>query len=274
MTKKWVYGFDEIDLAEKAVGGDWENVRALLGGKGANLGEMTRIGVPVPPGFTITTEACNAYLAAGDQLPDGLLDQLSEALASVERQTGKRFGSRSNPLLLSCRSGARFSMPGMMDTVLDIGLNDDVVAGLIDATGNSHFVYDSYRRLIQMFATVVLGVREEPFEDILTKHRQAQGVESDSDLTVDELVAITWEFKTVVERFAGRPFPSDPMEQLRLAVESVFHSWNGKRAIDYRNASKIPHDLGTGGQHPDDGLRKHRRRLGDRRGHVPQRNNG
>ncbi len=246
MTTKWVYGFDEIDLAEKAVGGDWDNVRALLGGKGANLGEMTRIGVPVPPGFTITTQACNAYLEGGSRLPDGLLDQLGEALAAVERATGKRFGDPENPLLLSCRSGARFSMPGMMDTVLDIGLNDEVVSGLVDATGNAHFVYDSYRRLIQMFSTVVLGIREEPFEDALAKHRASQGVESDSDLTVDELVAITWEFKTIVERYAGRPFPADPMEQLRLAVESVFRSWNGKRAIDYRNASGIPHDLGTG----------------------------
>ena len=246
MTTKWVYGFDEIDMAEKAVGGDWENVRALLGGKGANLGEMTRIGVPVPPGFTITTQACNAYLEGGSQLPDGLLDQLAEALAAVEASTGKRFGDPENPLLLSCRSGARFSMPGMMDTVLDIGLNDEVVSGLVDATGNAHFVYDSYRRLIQMFSTVVLGIREEPFEDALARHRASQGVESDSDLTVDELVALTWEFKTLVERYAGRPFPADPMEQLRLAVESVFRSWNGKRAIDYRNASGIPHDLGTG----------------------------
>ncbi len=243
---KWVYSFSEVDLAENQVGGEWEGVRALLGGKGANLAEMTRLGVPVPPGFTVTTEACLAYLDEGGQFPDGAWEQIIEALHSVEEVTGKRFGDAANPLLVSCRSGAKFSMPGMMDTVLNIGLNDEVVSGLVDATGNAHFVYDSYRRLIQMFSTVVLGIREEPFEDALAKHRASQGVESDSDLTVDELVAITWEFKTIVERYAGRPFPADPMEQLRLAVESVFRSWNGKRAIDYRNAAGIPHDLGTG----------------------------
>ena len=244
--KKWVYAFDEIDAAESAVGGDWEQVRALLGGKGANLGDMTRIGVPVPPGFTISTEACNAYLAAGEQFPAGLWDQVAAALAHIEGTTGKVFGKADDPLLVSCRSGAKFSMPGMMDTVLNIGLNDDVVAGMIQLTGDEHFVYDAYRRLVQMFGSVVLGVRDEPFEHVLERRRTARGVTSDTDLTTDDLKAITAEFKAIVERFAGRPFPDDPIEQLRLAIEAVFRSWNGKRAFDYRNAAGIAHDLGTG----------------------------
>ncbi len=243
---KWVYAFDEVDQAEKAVGGGWDGVRGLLGGKGANLGEMTRIGVPVPPGFTITTEACNAYLAAGEKFPDGMFDQVATALGDIEAATGKQFGNADNPLLVSCRSGAKFSMPGMMDTVLNIGLNDRVVEGLIRLTDDPHFGYDSYRRLVQMFGSVVLGVRDEPFEDVLERYRATRGVSSDSDLTAEDFKAITGEFKAIVERYAGRPFPDDPKEQLRLAIEAVFRSWNGKRAIDYRNAAGIPHDLGTG----------------------------
>jgi pyruvate,orthophosphate dikinase len=243
---KWVYAFDEVDQAEKAVGGGWDGVRGLLGGKGANLGEMTRIGVPVPPGFTITTEACNAYLAAGEKFPDGMFDQVATALGDIEAATGKQFGNADNPLLVSCRSGAKFSMPGMMDTVLNIGLNDRVVEGLIRLTDDPHFGYDSYRRLVQMFGSVVLGVRDEPFEDVLERYRATRGVDSDSDLTAEDFQAITGEFKSIVERYAGRPFPDDPKEQLRLAIEAVFRSWNGKRAIDYRNAAGIPHDLGTG----------------------------
>ena len=148
MTKKWVYTLDEIDEAKAAVDGDWDRVRGLLGGKGANLGEMNRLGVPVPPGFTITTEACNSYLAEGNEFPSGLWDQTLAALRTMEKKTGKRFGDASNPLLVSCRSGAKFSMPGMMDTVLDIGLNDEVTEGMIKLTGNEHFAFDSYRRLI------------------------------------------------------------------------------------------------------------------------------
>ncbi len=163
MTTKWVYTLDELDEAEAAVGGDWDRVRGLLGGKGANLGEMNRLGVPVPAGFTITTEACNSYLAGDGELPTGLWEQTLTALRTMEEKTGKRFGDPSNPLLVSCRSGAKFSMPGMMDTVLDIGLNDEVTEGMIKLTGNEHFAFDSYRRLIQMFGTVVLGVRDEPF---------------------------------------------------------------------------------------------------------------
>jgi len=245
MATKWVYGFDEIAAAHEAVGEDWDDVKALLGGKGANLAEMTRIGVPVPPGFTITAQACNAYLQAGDIFPVGLLDEVAAALRQVETATGKSFGDASDPLLVSCRSGAKFSMPGMMDTVLNIGMNDYVVEGLVKLTDDEHFVYDSYRRLVQMFGAVVLGIRDEPFEHVLERYRAERGVASDPDLTAEDFRAITGEFKAIVERFAGRSFPEDPKEQLHLAIEAVFRSWNGKRAIDYRNAAGISHDLGT-----------------------------
>ncbi len=245
-TDKWVYAFDEIEAAEKYVGGDWEAVRGLLGGKGANLGEMTRIGIPVPPGFTVTTEACNAYLDAGEIFPAGMWDQVLAALKGIEQRTGKTFGAVDNPLLVSCRSGAKFSMPGMMDTVLDIGLNAEVVEAMITRTDDPHFVYDSFRRLIQMFGSVVLGIRDEPFEEVLAQHREAGGVTSDTDLTVEDLQEIVVEFKEIVQRFANIDFPSDPYEQLRMATEAVFKSWNGKRARDYRKAAHIPNDLGTG----------------------------
>ena len=157
MSKKWVYLFNEVEEAENHVGGDWEGVRALLGGKGANLAEMTRIDVPVPPGFIVTTEACNAYLAAGQQFPEGLWEQELAALKATEQATGKSFGDPNKPLLVSCRSGAKFSMPGMMDTVLNIGLNDEVAEGMVKLTGDERFVYDCYRRLVQMFGSVVHG---------------------------------------------------------------------------------------------------------------------
>ncbi len=237
---KWVYAFGEVDLAEDHVGGDWEDVRALLGGKGANLGEMTRLGVPVPPGFTVSTEACLAYLDQGGEFPDGAWEQIVEALRNVEELTGKRFGDAANPLLLSVRSGAKFSMPGMMDTVLNIGLNDEVVAGFTKLTGDEHFVLDSYRRLIQMFGSVVLGLRDELFEHVLERHRAEAGVATDAELPVERLAAIVEEFRGIAARF-----PDDPVEQLRLATEAVFRSWNGKRARDYRNAAGIAHDLGT-----------------------------
>jgi len=245
MPTKWVYLFDEVDLAEKKAG-TWDGVRALLGGKGANLAEMTRIGVPVPPGFTITTEACNAYLVERSNFPRGMWQETIKALGIVEKKTGKKFGDARNPLLVSCRSGAKFSMPGMMDTVLNIGLNDETAKGMIGLTSDPRFVYDAYRRLVQMFGSVVMGVADEPFEEVLTKHRSRRGVTSDSDLTADDFKAIVGEFKQIVRRKARQSFPSDPMEQLKLAVEAVFKSWNGKRAIDYRNAAGIPHDLGTG----------------------------
>ena len=246
MTTKWVYTLDELDEAEASVDGDWDRVCGLLGGKGANLGEMNRLGVPVPPGFTITTEACNAYLAGGGELPPDLWEQALAALRTMEEKTGKRFGDPSNPLLVSCRSGAKFSMPGMMDTVLDIGLNDEVTQGMIKLTGNEHFAYDSYRRLIQMFGTVVLGVRDEPFEDVLASYRDRRGVRTDADLTGDDFRRIVGEFKEIVRRHARIEFPSDAEEQLRMATLAVFDSWNGKRARDYREAAHIAHDLGTG----------------------------
>jgi pyruvate,orthophosphate dikinase len=243
---KWVYNFDEVEQAEGSVGGSWDGVRGLLGGKGANLGEMYRIGVPVPPGFTITTEACNAYLENDESFPDDLLDQVATALGRVEGKTEKKFGSPENPLLVSCRSGAKFSMPGMMDTVLNIGMNDEVVEGMLEIFDDPHFVYDSYRRLIQMFASVVMGVREEPFEDVLAEYRERRGADSDSDLPVEDLQEIVVRFKDIVRTYAGREFPAEPNDQLRMAIEAVFRSWNGKRANDYRNAAGIAHDLGTG----------------------------
>ena len=168
MVKKWVYLFDELDQAAAYAGGDWEDIQGLLGGKGANLAEMTRLGLPVPPGFTVTTEACNAYLAEHMKFPEQMWEQELAALAEVEKKTGKKFGDGKNPLLVSCRSGAKFSMPGMMDTVLNIGLNEETVKGMIKATGDPRFVYDSYRRLIQMFGSVVMGVPDEPFEEVIT----------------------------------------------------------------------------------------------------------
>lgn len=238
--KKWVYAFDEVDQAEEYVGGSWDGVRGLLGGKGANLAEMTRIGVPVPPGFTVTTEACNAFLEAGEQFPPGMWEQVIDALHALEQNTGKAFGDADNPLLVSVRSGAKFSMPGMMDTVLNVGLNDQVVEGLARLTGDERFAYDSYRRLIQMFGTVVLGLPDEPYEEVLSEFRNRYGVTNDAELPPDAL-------KQVVERFKQLTpgFPQEPIEQLRLATEAVFKSWNGKRAFDYRNAAGIPHDLGT-----------------------------
>jgi pyruvate,orthophosphate dikinase len=241
-AKKWVYLFDELDQASNHVGGDWENVRGLLGGKGANLAEMTRIGLPVPPGFTVTTEACNAYLAAGMKFPKGMWEQELEALAEVEEKTGKKFGDSKNPLLVSCRSGAKFSMPGMMDTVLNIGLNDETVEGMIEATGDPRFVYDSYRRLIQMFGSVVLGVPDEPFEEVIAECRKGRRIK---ELVAEDWKNVSARFKQIFKRYHRIDFPSDPYEQLYLATEAVFKSWNGKRAVDYRNAAKIPHDLGT-----------------------------
>jgi len=243
---KWVFGFDELAAAEEAAGGGWEAVRELLGGKGANLADMTRIGIPVPPGFTVTTVACNAYLAAGEKFPEGLWDEELAALGRLEESTGKRFGETSNPLLVSCRSGAKFSMPGMMDTVLNIGLNDEVVEGLAELARDPRFAYDSYRRLIQMFGSVVMEVPDEPFEDELDGARRSAGVASDSELGAEQWRQVAIRFKEIVHRVSGRPFPQQPIEQIRLATEAVFKSWNGKRAVDYRNAAHIPHHLGTG----------------------------
>ena len=245
MTKKWVYLFGELDEAESYVGGDWEDIRGLFGGKGANLAEMVRIGIPVPPGFTVTTEACNAYLASGGQFPEGMWEEILEALKTVEVSTGKTFGDPKNPLLVSCRSGAKFSMPGMMDTVLNIGLNDETAVGMTELTGDERFVYDAYRRLIQMFGSVVAGVPDEAFEEILEEARHAAGVTSDSDLDAESWKRVTRQFKTIFRRQSHHNFPTKPLDQLRMATEAVFKSWNGKRAVDYRNAAGITHDLGT-----------------------------
>ena len=242
---QWVYLFSEVEQAEKHVGNDWEKVRELLGGKGANLAEMTRINLPVPPGFTVTTEACNAYLEAGNNFPTGMWEQELDAMKGVEEQTGKKFGDPSDPLLVSCRSGAKFSMPGMMDTVLNIGLNDETAAGLAKIRDDESFVYDSYRRLVQMFGSVVLNISDVIFEDVLDKYKEEKGVKLDTDLTAADWKAITEKFKVIIREHKGFDFPQDPYEQLRLATEAVFTSWFGKRAIDYRNAAGISHDLGT-----------------------------
>ncbi|MEA3501327.1 MAG: pyruvate, phosphate dikinase [Actinomycetota bacterium] len=242
---KWVYRFDEVDEAEAALDNDWDQVRGLLGGKGANLGDMSRIGVPVPPGFTITTQACNSYLANDDQFPDGLTDQLDAALAATEATLGKTFGSADSPLLVSCRSGAKFSMPGMMDTVLNIGINDAVLEGMVEAFGDERFVYDSYRRLVQMYGSVVMDVDDHLFEEVLSEARANAGVETDSDLDVAALSAVLERFKGIVKDETGMDFPQDPNDQVMMAVEAVFKSWNSDRAFAYRNADGIPHDLGT-----------------------------
>ena len=245
MTNKWVFTLEELDAAESLVDRDWDRVRGLLGGKGANLGDMTRLGVPVPPGFTITTEACNAYLAAGGKLPDGLWDQVIASLNDTEERAQKKFGDPADPLLVAVRSGAKFSMPGMMDTVLNVGLNDKVVEGMIRLTDNPRFVYDSYRRLIQMFATVVLGLDSEPFEEVLLEQRKSRGVKSDVDLETDDFYEVVTRFKDIVRRYAKEEFPTSPIDQLRMAILAVFDSWNGRRARDYREAAGISHDLGT-----------------------------
>jgi pyruvate,orthophosphate dikinase len=245
MTGKWVYLFREVEQAEEYAG-DWEGVRSLLGGKGANLAEMTRIGVPVPPGFTVTTEACNAYLEAGVQFPEGMWEQELEALKATEEETGKRFGDPANPLLVSCRSGGRFSMPGMMDTVLNIGLNDKTASGMVELTGDETFVYNSYRRLVQMFGSVVLDIPAEEFEHAIEARKKAKGIRDDTKLDAEDWKALTEEFRAIIRKHKGIDFPQDPIEQLKLATEAVFKSWNGKPAIAYRNREKIPHDLGTG----------------------------
>jgi pyruvate,orthophosphate dikinase len=245
MAKKWVYKFDDVNQAEKDAG-SWEGVRALLGGKGANLAEMTRIDVPVPPGFTVTTEACNAFLANDSTFPEGMWDQVLEAMKTTEKKAGKTFGDAKNPLLVSCRSGAKFSMPGMMDTVLNLGMNDETAQGMVELTGDPRFVYDAYRRLVQMFGSVVLGVDDEAFEEPLEAFKKKQGYKLDTEMTADDWKKLTQTFKEVIKKHKDFEFPQDPYEQLRMSIEAVFNSWNGKRAVDYRNAAGISHDLGTG----------------------------
>ena len=233
--RKWVYLFNEGNA----------DMRTLLGGKGAGVAEMTNAGLPVPPGFTITTEACIAYYEAGKRFPQGMWEQVLEALKIVEQQTGKGFGDKDNPLLVSVRSGAKFSMPGMMDTVLNLGINDETVQGLVKLTGDERFAYDAYRRFIQMFSKIVLNTDPADFEKILDKYKERAGVKTDAEIPADQLKQLVTEFKQVAERQSGEPFPTDVYKQLEKAIEAVFSSWNNKRAIDYRNFNKIPHDLGT-----------------------------
>ncbi|MDT0345247.1 pyruvate, phosphate dikinase [Streptomyces litchfieldiae] len=231
---KYVYDFGE----------GRRELKDLLGGKGANLAEMTRLGLPVPPGFTITTEACREYLASGAE-PPALRDEVSAHLDALERRMGRKLGRGADPLLVSVRSGAKFSMPGMMDTVLNIGLTDDSVTALAAQAGDERFAWDSYRRLIQMFGRTVLGIGGDLFEDRLEEARRLAGVATDVELTAGELRRLTEDFKDIVRERTGRGFPQDPREQLDLAVRAVFDSWNGDRARLYRRQERIPHDLGT-----------------------------
>ncbi len=221
------------------------NMRSLLGGKGAGLAEMTRIGLPVPPGMTITTEVCRQYYKVGNRFPEGLTEQIKAGLKATEQKAGKKFGDATNPLLLSVRSGAIFSMPGMMDTILNLGLNDVTVEGMAAATANRRFAFDAYRRFIQMFGDVVLEIPKHDFEELLTKRKEIQAVKFDQELTAESLTALVADYKKLVIDRSGRPFPQDPMEQLFMSVEAVFRSWNNERAIVYRSLNRISDDLGT-----------------------------
>ena len=234
MSAKWVYDFSEGD----------RSMSDLLGGKGANLAEMTGIGLPVPGGFTITTEACRAYLADG-AVPAELQAQVTAAIAHIEAERGKKLGDADDPMLVSVRSGARFSMPGMMDTVLNVGLSDVSVHGLAKVSGNPRFAWDSYRRLVQMFGKTVLGVPGDDFEHALDLAKKTKGVAQDTDLDADDLQQLTEAFKQIVKEHTGREFPQDSREQLDLATLAVFDSWNGERARLYRRQERIPADLGT-----------------------------
>jgi len=243
MAKKWVYLFEEVAEVEKRAG-DWEGVRALLGGKGAGLADMTRAGVPVPPGFTVTTEACNEFRKTGG-FPEGQWEQQLQAMKVIEKATGKKFGDSSNPLLVSCRSGAKFSMPGMMNTILNIGLNDEVVEGMANLTGNPRFAWDSYRRLIEMFGTTVFNVDDEVFEHPMNRYKAQKGYKLDTEMTAEDWKALVAIFKEEYKKHIGSEFPQDVYQQLELATKAVFESWMGKKAIDYRKATNISDDLGT-----------------------------
>ncbi len=245
-NKKRVYVFTARQVDGHA------GMRNLLGGKGANLAEMRRIGIPVPPGFTITTEVSTEYERMGKEKTIALLkDQVEQAIRLIEEEMGARFGDKENPLLLSVRSGARVSMPGMMDTVLNLGLNDETVKGLAEKTGNERFAWDSYRRFVQMFGDVVLGMKPEskedidPFEAIMDKLKEEKGYKSDTDLTTDDLKYLVEEFKKAIKKQTGKDFPENPWEQLWEAILAVFRSWNNERAKTYRELNKIPHDWGT-----------------------------
>lgn len=235
-NKKFVYLFEEADGSNKK----------LFGGKGAGLAEMTRIGLPVPPGFIITTEACVQYYANKKKLPKGLMEEVEKNIRIIEEKTGKIFGSPQNPLFFSVRSGAAISMPGMMDTILNLGLNDDTLEGLIQITSDGRFAYDAYRRFIQLFGKIALGVDEKEFDQILNKEKERSGVTNDSELDADSLKDICERYLDLVKKRTGNPFPMDPMVQLKLAIEAVFKSWMGKRAVDYRREFNITPDMANG----------------------------
>ncbi|MBO4485024.1 MAG: pyruvate, phosphate dikinase, partial [Lachnospiraceae bacterium] len=238
MAKKWVYAFTEGNA----------DMRNLLGGKGANLAEMTNIGLPVPQGFTITTEACTQYYDDGRKINEEIMAQAMEGVKKMEEINGKKFGDLQNPLLVSVRSGARASMPGMMDTILNLGLNDKVVAAMIAGNPDpkfKRFVYDSYRRFIQMFSDVVMGVGKKYFEQLIDKMKEEKGVQYDVDLTAQDLKKLAEQFKAEYKKQLGKEFPSDPVEQLKLAIEAVFRSWDNPRANVYRRDNDIPYSWGT-----------------------------
>ncbi|MGY3776104.1 pyruvate, phosphate dikinase [Helcococcus sueciensis] len=235
MEKKYVYGFDEGQ----------KEMRSLLGGKGANLAEMTRLGINVPYGFTVTTEACIRYYDENGNVWDGLLEEIKKHVEKTEKELGKKFGDNTNPLLFSVRSGAVISMPGMMDTVLNLGLTDESVEGLAKHTENPRFAYDSYRRFIQMFSDVSKGVDKELFEDVLTEEREKAGVQLDKDIPAESLKEVVRRYKEIYKKEVGEDFPQDPFQQLLESVTAVFKSWNNERAILYRKLNNIPHDLGT-----------------------------
>ncbi|MFW6268799.1 MAG: PEP/pyruvate-binding domain-containing protein, partial [Bacillota bacterium] len=238
MNEKMVYSFGGGEADGGTEMGD------LLGGKGSNLHEMTKLGINVPPGFTITTNVCTYYVNNNDY-PDGLEEEVDEALSNIEDLMGKEFGSTENPLLLSVRSGARVSMPGMMDTVLNIGLNDETVKGLAKQTNDERFAYDSYRRFVQMYGGVVVGLDNADFEDLIDQKKEEVGAEVDTDLDVQALKELVVEFKELVETKADIDFPEKPEDQLWGAITAVFGSWDNQRAISYREINDIPHHWGT-----------------------------
>jgi pyruvate,orthophosphate dikinase len=237
LMTRWVYDFADGS----------KEMRELLGGKGANVAEMTRVlgADRVPSGFTITTEACVEYMRAGQTEPDDMAEQVATALGRLEERTGKSLGDRADPLLVSVRSGARESMPGMLDTVLNLGLNDESVVGLAESTGNERFAWDSYRRFVQMFGNVSRGIAGERFEDAIAAAKQARSVKEDTELDVDALRELTGTFREIYNEETGEEFPQDPHEQLRLSIRAVFDSWVGPRAREYRRINRIPDDWGT-----------------------------
>ena len=236
---KWVYAFGDGKAEGRA------DMRELLGGKGANLAEMSALGLPVPPGFTITTEVCNWFYAHDRRYPRGLESEARRALRQVEKQVGARFGNPRNPLLVSVRSGARASMPGMMDTVLNLGLNDETVEGLARHSGDERFAYDSYRRFIQMFGNVVLDVDHHHFEEIVELHKEDTGAVLDTELSADDWRAVIKEYQAKIREVTGAPFPQDPAQQLWAAIGAVFGSWMTPRAVTYRRLHNLPSDWGT-----------------------------